>query len=304
MKTTHSKLSVTALILFTIFSCKKAETSGDYAESISAEYSSADSISYAASQQIPERQFVKTAQVDMEVKDVYDATLYIERQLKDLGGFIVESRLNNQFVSEKTYETSDQEAVLVRKFQAENTMQVRVPSEEMGDFLVNINKQGVFLNHRIILAKDVTHNAKIAQLEKQKLEKTAEVIGKMKNNDEKAKLTENNLERNNQQQIANITLADDLKYSAIEIYLREPKAREVAITLDNSKVAKTHQYNFLYETKKAFLSGFYWIQKILVAAFTVWPLWLILGLSILFVKRNKLMIRKSKNENVDTSSND
>ena len=48
--------------------------------------STTDSISSAASTQVKGKEFVKTASVNMEVKDVYDATIKIENQLKQIGG--------------------------------------------------------------------------------------------------------------------------------------------------------------------------------------------------------------------------
>lgn len=233
----------------------------------------------------------------MEVKDVYDATIFIEKQLKELGGFVTVSRLNSNVISEDTFESSDSEATLVKKYQTENRMQARVPSEKLGDFLTRINDKKMFLNSRIILAEDVTNNAKIAQLEKQKLEKTGEVIGKMKNSAEKADRTENNLEQHNQQQIADITLADDLNYSTVDIYIKEPKIRVAEILVTNTKnIDNKYKFNFFYDAKNAFVEGFYIIQRLLVGLITIWPLMLILGFMVYFLRRKKVVFQKPENE--------
>ena len=52
----------------------------------------------------------------MEVKDVYEATVHIENALKKFGGFVTKSELQSQVIEEETYNTSDQNAVLLRKF--------------------------------------------------------------------------------------------------------------------------------------------------------------------------------------------
>ena len=74
-------------------------------------------------------------------------------------------------------------------------------------------------NTRIISAEDVTNNAKIAVLELKKINKTGEVISQMKNNEKKANLTEENEQKNNTQQIENLNLADNIKYSTVDIYI-------------------------------------------------------------------------------------
>ena len=150
MNTKFQKLVFATFILAGLFSCQKSE-------SVDTEYESAamtadstsvqnDEVSYAASQQIPDKKFVKTAEVSMEVKDVYEATVHIENALKNLGGFVTKSELQSQVIEEETYNTSDQNAVLLRKFNSYNKMQVRVPSEKLGAFLTSVNdrKQTVY----------------------------------------------------------------------------------------------------------------------------------------------------------------
>lgn len=287
----YSKIAVALVTFSFIYSCEKAnytksesvaETSSDYAVAVS------DSVSMAASQTVPDKKFVKTADINMEVKDVYDATIFIEKQLKELGGFVTVSRLQSNVVSEETYETSDTDATLVKKFQTDNTMQVRVPTEKLGDFLTFINDKKLFLNSRIILAQDVTANAKIAELETQKLQKTGTVIEKMKNNGEKVDRTENNLHQTNQRQIANITLADQLKYSTVDIYIKEPKLRIAEIAVTNTKnIDNKYKFNFFYDAKNAFVEGFYLIQRLLVGLITIWPIVLIGAVIFYFLRKRK-----------------
>lgn len=296
MKSIHLKLAASA-ILTAVFSCKKGEVE-NAVQTSTADYAVvSDSVSMAAHQQVADRKFVKTADINMEVKDVYDATIFIEKQLKELGGFVTVSRLNSNVISEDTFESSDSEATLVKKYQTENRMQARVPSEKLGDFLTRINDKKMFLNSRTILAEDVTNNAKIAQLEKQKLEKTGEVIGKMKNSGDKADRTEKNLEQHNQQQIADITLADDLNFSTVDIYIKEPKIRVAEILVTNTKnIDNKYKFNFFYDAKNAFVEGFYIIQRLLVGLITIWPLMLILGMMVYFLRRKKVVFQKPENE--------
>lgn len=308
MNTKFQKLVFATFILAGLFSCQKSE-------SVDAEYESAvtttdstsvqnDEVSYAASQQIPDKKFVKTAEVSMEVTDVYEATVHIENALKNLGGFVTKSELQSQVIEEETYNTSDQNAVLLRKFNSYNKMQVRVPSEKLGAFLTSVNDRKLFLNTRIISAEDVTNNAKIAELELKKINKTGEVISQMKNNEKKANLTEENEQKKNTQQIENLNLADNIKYSTVDIYIKEPKVRIAEIAIINTQFYDNkYQVNFFYEAKSSLLNGFYFVQKFFVFLLNFWPLFLGILIVIYFVKYNltTLMFPKkiSKSENIE-----
>ena len=308
MNTKFQKMVFATFILAGLFSCQKSE-------SVDAEYKTAamtadstfvqnDEVSYAASQQIPDKKFVKTAEVSMEVKNVYEATVHIENALKNLGGFVTKSELQSQVIEEETYNTSDQNAVLLRKFNSYNKMQVRVPSEKLGAFLNSVNDRKLFLNTRIISAEDVTNNAKIAELELKKINKTGEVISQMKTNEKKANLTEENEEKNNTQQIENLNLADNIKYSTVDIYIKEPKVRIAEITITNTQFYDNkYQVNFFYEAKSSLLNGFYFVQKFFVFLLNFWPLFVGILIVIYFVKYNLTTIifpkKISKSENVE-----
>ena len=308
MNTKFQKLVFATFILAGLFSCQKSE-------SVDTEYESAamtadstsvqnDEVSYAASQQIPDKKFVKTAEVSMEVTDVYEATVHIENALKNLGGFVTKSELQSQIIEEETYYTSDQNAVLLRKFNSYNKMQVRVPSEKLGTFLTSVNDRKLFLNTRIISAEDVTNNAKIAELELNKINKTGEVISQMKTNEKKANITEENEQKNNTQQIENLNLADNIKYSTVDIYIKEPKVRIAEIAITNTQFYDNkYQVNFFYEAKSSLLNGFYFVQKFFVFLLNFWPLFVGILIVIYFVKYNLTTIifpkKISKSENVE-----
>ncbi|HMU07381.1 MAG TPA: DUF4349 domain-containing protein, partial [Kaistella sp.] len=234
---------------------------------------------------------IKTADVNMEVKDVYDATISIEKSLNDLGGFVTSSRLNSQTISEETFNTSNENAILVRKFQTENTMQVRVPSEKLGEFLNLINNKKVFLNSRVILAEDVTSNIKLAKLEEKRNAKTAENIDKLKTNTDKVSMIDDNLSEGNLQKISTYEMSDHLKYSTVDIFIKEPKLRiaEIAVT-NTGNIDNKYKFNFFYDVKNAFVEGFYLIQRLIVGLVSIWPILVIASLIFYFlIKRKKPM---------------
>lgn len=291
-----------AIVLSTIFACQKNESTesgytSETAESATMEMVS-DSISAAATAQIKDKKFIKNASVNMEVKDVYDATISIEKSVKDLGGFITQSNLRSNLLSEETFNTSDKNAVMIKKFQTENSMEVRVPTGNLGAFLQLVNDKKVFLNSRIITAEDVTANMKFAELEAKRINKTGENISTLKNNEKKVDKADDNMSESNNQQLQNMTVADNLKYSTINIYLKEPNIRIAEIAVTNSKnTDNQYKFNFWYDAKNAFVEGFYLIQNILVGLIKIWPL-ILIGTGICFlIRRNKVNFRK-RNSNI------
>lgn len=293
MKTTYIKLSLSAVLLLGIYSCKKGEIATTE-QSVSMMTDStvavtSDSISSAASMTVNDKQFIKTADVNMEVKDVYEATVSIEKSVHDLGGFVTHSNLRSNVVSEKTYNTSGENAMLIKKFQSENTMQVRVPTEKLGELLTLINNKKLFLNSRIINAEDVTSGIKYAEMEAKRIKKTGENIDGLKTNKDKVTLDNDNMAEGNLQQLANMDVSDNIKYSTIDIYIKEPKLRiaEIAVT-NTSSLDNKYKFNFIYDAKNAFVEGFYLIQKIAVGLITIWPLLLILIAVFYFLRKRKL----------------
>ncbi|SDQ49847.1 protein of unknown function [Chryseobacterium soldanellicola] len=298
MKTTYIRLSLAATLLLGIYSCKKGEaTANDYEMSAAADSAAvvvSDSVSSTATMNVKDKQFIKTADVNMEVKDVYEATISIEKSVQELGGFVTHSNLRSNVISEDTYNTSSDDAMLVKKYQTENTMQVRVPTSKLGELLTLINDKKLFLNSRSINAEDVTSGIKYAELEGKRIKKTSENISKLKTNKDKIVLDNDNMSEENQQKLANMDVTDNLKYSTIDIYIKEPKLRIAEIAITNTKnVDNKYKFNFIYDAKNAFVEGFYLIQKIAVGLITIWPV-LLIGAAIVFFLRKRKPSKKTE----------
>jgi hypothetical protein len=291
MKTTYIRLTIATAILSGIYSCKKGEaTTSDYEMSVAADSASiniSDSVS-VATMSVKDKQFIKTANVNMEVKDVYDATISIEKSVQELGGFVTHSDLQSRVISEETYNTSDEDAMLVKKYQTENSMQVKVPTSKLGELLTIINDKKLFLNSRIINAEDVTSSIKYAELEGKRIKKTSENISELKTTKDKVKMSDENMSEENQQQLANLDVTDNLKYSTVDIYIKEPKLRIAEIAVTNTKnIDNKYKFNFFYDAKNAFVEGFYLIQRIVVGLTMIWPILLISGFGFYLYRKNQ-----------------
>ncbi|WP_018675490.1 DUF4349 domain-containing protein [Riemerella columbina] len=284
------------LLVIISYACSKSEKNFGEADRHTESMDEASEVSMAASQTIEGKEFLKSASVDMEVKNAYDATVYIEHQLKALGGYVTSSHLEAEVLSEKVYETSDKEAVLVKKFRTENRMQVRVPSSELGQFLESVHNKSVFLNTRLIDAKDISIQKKNLALKQTDAQTTQKVINAMKPDEKKVEETKENLTSAREQKIAQMTMQDLVDYSVVDIYIKEPQTRVASIKIENTNTIE-NQYgsSFWLEAKHALVNGLFMIKMTFVMLLNIWPFIVIAILvGIVYRKRKQNFFRKGK----------
>ena len=295
MKSITQKIVFSLVFLVIIASCaKKNEAEGTYEdlnlknlESEAVADSTTAPISMAASQEVESKKFVRKADVNMEVSDVYQATIYIENTLKEMGGFVTLSNYRSDVLEEKVFPQSDEKSMLVREYITKNQMQVRVPTEKLSDFLKQLNDKNIFLRERIITAEDVSTNIKMAELEKQRMAKHKAQLSQQANTIKNAEAVNENERELIYQKINDLNLADELKYSTVEIYLSEPKSKISQVEIPNTKSLKNkYQGGFGYSIKEAFADGFYGFQQFLILVAHAW-MFILAGVLGIFVWRNR-----------------
>ena len=295
MKSITQKIVFSLVFLVIIASCaKKNETEGTYEdldlkslESEAVADNTTAPISMAASQEVEGKKFVRKADVNMEVSDVYQATIYIENTLKEMGGFVTLSNYRSEVLEEKVFPQSDEKSMLVREYITKNQMQVRVPTEKLSDFLKQLNDKNIFLRERIITAEDVSTNIKMAELEKQRMAKHKAQLSQQANTIKNAEAVNENERELIYQKINDLNLADELKYSTVEIYLSEPKSKISQVEIPNTKSLKNkYQGGFGYSIKEAFADGFYGFQQFLILIAHAW-MFILAGVLGIFVWKNR-----------------
>ena len=295
MKSITQKIVFSLVFLVIIASCaKKIEAEGTYEdldlkslESEAVADSTTAPISMAASQEVEGKKFVRKADVNMEVSDVYQATIYIENALKEMGGFVTLSNYRSEVLEEKIFPQSDEKSMLVREYITKNQMQVRVPTEKLSDFLKQLNDKNIFLRERIITAEDVSTNIKMAELEKQRMAKHKAQLSQQTNTIKNAEAVNENERELIYQKINDLNLADELKYSTVEIYLSEPKSKISQVEIPNTKSLKNKYHGgFGYSIKEAFADGFYGFQQFLILVAHAW-MFILAGILGFFVWKNR-----------------
>ncbi|HCR76193.1 MAG TPA: DUF4349 domain-containing protein, partial [Chryseobacterium sp.] len=117
-------------------------------------------------------------------------------------------------------------------------------------------------------------------------------IAQMKVNKDKVTMSDENMKEGNSQQLESMNMTDMLKYSTVDIYIKEPKIRVAEIAVTNTQsIDDKYKFDFLYSAKSAFVEGYYLIQKIVVGLITVWPIVLI-GITVVYFVRKRKPAKK------------
>lgn len=293
MKKTVIILLAATIVLTGCAKNEKAENSP-----VSAESSDNIMSSSVATVNIEGKKFVKTADINLDVKDAYQSTMNIEHSVASVGGYVTESDLQSHILSEEVLPLSQDSAKEVKKYYISANLTARVPNEKMGDFLMTLNREIQFPNYRIIKAEDVTLNLKSSELDNQNLQnsqKKLDTLLKQKGNiDKKSEIIDNQEEKVsqiNQNQIRNLDLDDKITYSTISIQLQEnPKIKTIIIANTDKSIDFA---GLKYKIFHALESGLYLLQNVVVALLYLWPLW-ILGIIIYLLYKKKINFRFKK----------
>lgn len=277
MKNNFKKIMVGVSVLSLVFSCQKKE---EMAAKATLMETNKETVSYAASQKIEGKKFIKKAEVNVEVEDVFKTSISLENKLKNIGGFVTSSNMYSKVVSQKTTTINYREAELTRIYSIVNDLYVNVPSEKLADFLQEINKEQIFLHSRIITAEDVSANLKIAKWEQNRLRKNEDDLAKLKTNKSQFDRKNENRQDENQRKLNQFKIKNQIQYSTIYFHLEEPNEKASIIKIANTKSIENN-IHFWHEIKTSITDGYYGILKFFIYLSKAWA-FILAGILIWF----------------------
>lgn len=250
--------------------------------------------STAATYQDDSRKFVRKADVSIEVENVYRSTTNIERKLSNLNGFVEKSELDSRVNSRQTFPVNADSAIEVKRYTVNNYMTVRLPHENMNEFLLSLGEEMVFLNHRNISAEDIGLTLEWAKLEQNRLNQSNDELKDLNNqkgkiNDKKDVIqtaADNKLAANHQK-IKSLELDDQVNFSSIQIQIREKEKIAETMVFNSKTYTDKYRPDFFYSLGKSLQGGFYLLQTLLLGLLYIWPLWIIAILIFIMVKSLK-----------------
>lgn len=250
--------------------------------------------STAATYQDEKRKFIRTADLSIEVENVYRSTTQIEAGVAALNGFVTQSNLESRILSNAIYPISSDTAKMVKKYQVSNRMTIRVPQKELGNFLISLGDQIQFLNYRNIAADDVSIDFIVQQMEKQRIDDTNQKLdnlsrqtGKIPDKKEVIVSMDEKEQEKNALTSGHLTMHDKVEFSTVDLLITEqPKVFESRIvnleTYDNK-----YRTGFWDNALNSLKGGLRLFENILLGLLYIWPVLILGGLLYLFIKKTK-----------------
>jgi hypothetical protein len=288
----------TASVIFN--ACQPGKESFENSESLSADSIKNDAplSSTAATYQDEKRKFIRTADLNMEVENVYKSTQKIEMKIAELGGFVTQSNLESEVLSEKTFPIDVDSAYQVKNYIVNNKMILRIPSRELGSFLNSLNSEMKFLYFRNISAEDVSINFIVSEMEKERLQTTNQKLdqineegGKVKDKMNVVETIDRNNSQKNLQKYSDLKMQDEIAFSTVNLYISEKEKVSQTKIINAQHFDEKFHPKFAYRANNAIQDGFYLFQSICIGLLYFWPfLIILLILTVIFRKQ----IRKKK----------
>jgi hypothetical protein len=239
-----------------------------------------------------ERKFVRTANANFRVKDVYQSAIAIENIVASQGGFVVANQINANVDRVNRYSIGDAKLIELAEYTVQGNLTVRVPSSKTQDFLRAMIAQVEFLDQRSFDAHDVQFELLRKQLEFLRNQEAQKLLGDLsaspgKIADKAAIIAGQNNTKAMRDEAAVVQkeVEDKVAFSTISLSLYQlSKIRKTELD-DVDAIAKAIRPGFFKRLFSAFSTGWYGLLDIVVDLFVVWPVWLVIGLLVLAIKR-------------------
>lgn len=223
--------------------------------------------------------FIRTAELKFKVKSVIKTTYNIEAITARHGGFVTYTNLTSNIDNVSVTAVSADSSLETTYFTVVNTMVIRVPNTRLDTTLKEIAKNIVYLDYRIIKADDVALQIKANSLTQkrakkyeQRLEDAIDSRGKkLKETTSAEEILLNSQEQADAAAISNLSLADQINFSTINIniYQRQSIQRELIPRNEN-----IDEYKPAFGTKLLEAAAFGWniLEAFFVFIVRLWGL--------------------------------
>jgi hypothetical protein len=238
-----------------------------------------------------ERKFVRTANAQFRVKDVYQSAMTIENVVASHGGFVVKNDINSEIENVRRYPKDSKTLLEFTEFSVRGTMSVRVPSAKTQDFLRAIANQIEFLNNRNFAAQDVQFNLLRQQLEYQRSQDTQRQLGDIAQAPgkvaDRAEVVTSQLDIKAQRDEATVQrkeVEDKVSFSTIDLSLYQLSKVQQAEVANVDAMIDANRPGFFSQLRDAMSTGWRGFLALIVALSTLWPLWLLMAAGAYFVR--------------------
>lgn len=248
--------------------------------------------SAATTQDDGERKFIRTANVEFQVREVYRAALAIEDLAAQHGGFVVRNNIRSEVDDVQTRPSGTGNLVELTTYTVHGALQVRVPSARTQAFLRGLANQVEFLENRDFQAVDAQFELLRQQLAfarhqdaQRSLGQVAQERGKLGDKADAISARTNSQSQRDEALIAQRTFEDRVAFATIDLSLHQsPQVRRTE-RADVEAIVRRGGPGFFAQLGHALGVGWYGLLDVVVALARLWAFWLVLGATVFVVRR-------------------
>ncbi|CAN4277375.1 DUF4349 domain-containing protein [Pseudoxanthomonas sp. LjRoot125] len=245
-----------------------------------------------ATQVDPQRRFIRTAQAQFQVKDVYRTALAIEDEVASQGGFVVDNDITSQVQRVLSRPLGEGKRLELTEYSLQGALTVRVPSERTQAFLRAVAAQMEFLDQRTFNARDAQFDllrqqlaSQRAQDEQRELGDAVQAGGKLGDKTDAIQSRGAARATRDEALIAQKEFEDRVAFSTITLSLRQDAQVRRAERVDVDAVFRDNGPGFFSRLGESLAVGWRAALDIVVALAAMWPLWLVLLAAVLGWRR-------------------
>ena len=234
-----------------------------------------------ATQVDPQRRFIRTAQAQFQVKDVYRTALAIEDEVASQGGFVVDNEISSQVQRVLSRPLAPGKRLELTEYSLQGQLTVRVPSERTQAFLRAVAAQMEFLDRRSFSARDAQFDllrqqlaSQRAQDEQRELGDAAQAGGKLADRTDAIQSRGAARATRDEALIAQKEFEDRVAFSTITLSLRQDAQVRRAERVDVDAVFRDNGPGFFSRLGESLAVGWRAALDIVIALAALWPLWL------------------------------
>lgn len=247
--------------------------------------------SSAATYSDAQRKFIRTAQANFRVQDVYQAALAIEDAVAAQGGFVTGNEIAADVQNTVRQSIGDGKLVELAEYTVRGELTVRVPSDKTQAFLRSIARYMEFLDRRNFAAADAQFELLRQQLAYQRNQEAQQELGQAK--DEGGKLGQKatvisarNEAKSSRDEalIAQKEFEDRVEFATLNLSLYQlPKLRRTEMT-DMEAAVRDSGPGFFSRLGDSLRAGWFVLLEVGLVLAGLWPLWLLVALGWLALR--------------------
>lgn len=238
-----------------------------------------------------DRKIIRTADVKFRTKNVPEATYEIERIVASNGGWVANTNLYSEELSENRLKVSRDSTLVVSKYIIRNSMTIRAPYTSMDTILRALVPMIEHLDYRIINADDVTLSVFSEKLRQKRLSEynsrmkkyTGATTSKLKDLTEAERQILIQQEESDASLIEEMKLNDDILNCTIRLDLYETEKFEKFLVPNPDEIQK-YKPGFGKRFVQSIKTGWIIIQEILIGITNLWGI-IALGIGLYLLIR-------------------